>query len=167
MPTVDIHVRDARPADATQLAVIHSAAWRGAYLGIIPTPELERMIARRGSVWWLEAVRRGRHLAVLDFAGEIAGYVNFGAGRLRGLGQGEIYELYLRPEYQGVGLGRRLFDTTRSRLKRRRLAGLVVWSLTQNERACGFYRAMGGEPRARCSERLGGASLEKTAFVWP
>jgi len=167
MPTVEIQIRDARPADAAGLAAIHDAAWREAYFGIIPATELSRMIARRGSVWWLSAVRRGRHIAVVDFAGQIAGYASFGAGRLRGLGQGEIYELYLKPEFQGVGLGRRLFEATRERLRRRRLAGLVVWSLTENERACHFYRAMGGVPRARCSERLGGASLEKTAFVWP
>ena len=30
--------------------------------------------------------------------------------------QGEIYELYLRPEYQGIGLGSRLFSAARARL---------------------------------------------------
>lgn len=167
MPTVEVHVREARPADARALADIHAAAWREAYLGIIPAIELERMIARRGSVWWLAAVRRGRNIAVVDFGGELAGYSSFGAGRTRSLGEGEIYELYLRPEYQGVGLGRHLFDTVRSKVRKRRLRGLVVWSLADNERACGFYRALGGTERARSSERMGGVMLDKTAFTWP
>jgi len=166
MPTVEIQVRDARPGDASALADIHAAAWREAYLGIIPTVEVERMISRRGSVWWLGAVRRGRHIAVLDFGGKLAGYASFGRGRVHGLPQGEVYEIYLRPEYQGVGLGRRLFQATRGRLARRRLSGLVVWSLADNERACAFYRALGGVEKAKAIERLGGVKLDKTAFVW-
>ena len=112
-------------------------------------------------------MRRGRQIAVLDFAGKLAGYASFGPGRTRGLGEGELYELYLRPEYQGVGLGRRLFDTVRADVTRRRMRGLVVWSLADNERACGFYRALGGTERARADERMGGVRLEKAAFIWP
>lgn len=166
MPTVEIQVRDARPGDAAALADIHAAAWREAYRGIIPAVEVERMVSRRGSVWWLNAVRRGRNIAVVDFAGKLAGYASFGRGRVAGLAQGEVYELYLQPEYQGVGLGRRLFMATRDRLARRRLSGVIVWSLADNERACGFYRALGGVEKAKAVERLGGVKLDKTAFVW-
>ena len=166
MPTVEILVRDARPGDAESLADIHAAAWREAYLGIIPRVEVERMISRRGPVWWLNAVRRGKHIAVIDFAGHLAGYATFGRGRVAGLAQGEVYELYLQPEYQGVGLGRRLFAATRERLAKRRLAGVIVWSLADNERACAFYRALGGVEKAKAVERLGGVKLDKTAFVW-
>jgi len=166
MSIVEIQTRNARPADAGALADIHATAWREAYLGIIPAIEIERMISRRGPAWWLGTVRRGRNIAVLDFSGELAGYASFGRGRVRGLAQGEIYELYLRPEYQGVGLGRRLFEATRKRLTGQRLTGLVIWSLADNERACGFYRAMGGEVNARAVERLGGIWLDKNAFTW-
>jgi len=166
MATIEIQVRNAKPKDAVGVADIHALAWREAYLGIIPSIEIERTISRRGPAWWLNTLRRGRHVAVLDFGGELAGYASFGRGRVRGLAQGEVYELYLRPEYQGVGLGRKLFEATRARLARRSLTGLVVWSLTENERACGFYRAMGGEVKARAVERLGNVWLDKHAFTW-
>lgn len=166
MATVEIHTRAARPADATPLADIHAMAWREAYLGIIPSVEIEKMVSRRGPVWWLNTVRRGKPISVLDFGGKLAGYASFGRGRVRGLGDGEIYELYLKPEFQGVGLGRRLFEATRRRLAGGKLNGLVIWSLTENERACGFYKAMGGEVKARASERLGGVWLDKQAFIW-
>ena len=166
MATTEIHIRSARPSDACAVADIHALAWREAYLGIIPALEIERNIARRGPVWWHGALRRGRNIAVLDFAGELAGYASFGRGRVRGLAQGEVYELYMRPEFQGVGLGRKLFEAARKRLARDQLSGLVIWSLTENERACGFYSAMGGKVNARAVERLGDVWLDKHAYTW-
>ncbi len=166
MATTEIQIRSALPSDAGALADIHALAWREAYLGIIPAVEIERTIARRGPIWWLGTLRRGRHIAVIDFAGELAGYASFGPGRVRGLAQGEVYELYMRPEFQGVGLGRKLFEATRNRLAHEKLTGLVVWSLTENERACGFYSAMGGKVNARAVERLGDVWLDKHAYMW-
>ena len=90
-------------------------AWRGAYRGIIPHLPLERMIARRGQAWWERALEDRYPLLLLDFGGEPAGYATFGRSRLRHTpAQGEIFELYLHPVYQGLGLGRRLFDATAS-----------------------------------------------------
>ena len=68
------------------------------------------MVQRRGPNWWRQAIRAGTRLIVLDFADTIAGYASYGRNRMPALGYGgEIFELYLMPEYQGVGLGRRMF----------------------------------------------------------
>jgi ribosomal protein S18 acetylase RimI-like enzyme len=54
---------------------------------------------------------------VLDVGGTMAGYATLGLNRARSLPQeGEIYELYLKPEFQGVGLGKRLFTEARQLL---------------------------------------------------
>jgi len=43
---------------------------------------------------------------VLVFGDKVAGYANYGRNRARSLHfEGEIYELYLRPEFQGLGFG--------------------------------------------------------------
>jgi ribosomal protein S18 acetylase RimI-like enzyme len=68
------------------------------------------MLERRDIAWWRRAIRGSTSILVLDVGGTIAGYATLGLNRARSLPQeGEIYELYLRPEYQGVGLGKRLF----------------------------------------------------------
>src|SRR3990172_12451120 len=139
--TVDVvQIRHPRPKDAPALAAAYEEAWRGAYQGIIPHLSLERMLARRGLGWWESALRKRRPLLVLDFDGEAAGYVTYGRSRLgRAPFQGEIFELYLRPIYQGFGLGEKLFDGARMRLAELRLRGLLVWALADNDSPFRFY----------------------------
>lgn len=167
MSTLLVETRRARPADAADITDIHDAAWRVAYRGLIPGAELEKMIQRRGPVWWETALKRGSRVVVLTLGDTVAGYANLGRNRARGLPyEGEIYELYLRPEYQGLGFGRRLFGDARKELAASGFEGLAVWALAGNEPALGFYRAMGGTGVARSSETFGGRMLEKLAFGW-
>ena len=69
-----------------------------------------------------------------------------GSSRQRGPYQGEIYELYLDPIYQGLGLGEHLFEGCRHTLDMRKLNGLIVWALLDNTAACDFYWRRGGRP---------------------
>ena len=94
MSTILIEVRRAKPSDATAIAATHDEAWRGAYQGIIPGPELDKLINRRGPQWWDSAIRKGSRIAVLAFGDCVAGYANYGRNRARSLYyDGEIYEL--------------------------------------------------------------------------
>lgn len=168
MSTVLIEVRRAKPSDAVMLAETHDDAWRTAYRGIIPGGELEKLVSRRGPAWWENAIRKGSRVSLLVFGDQVAGYANYGRNRARSLHyDGEVYELYLRPEFQGLGFGRRLFTSARRDLAQSGLKSLVVWALSENEPAVEFYRALGGRAVARSSERFGTRVLDKVAFGWP
>ena len=166
--TVDVtHIRPPRTKDAEALCAVYADAWHSAYQGIIPHLSLQRMLSRRGLFWWKDTIRDRSPLLVLDFDGEVAGYVTFGRSRYgRFPFQGEIFELYLHPVYQGLGLGGMLFKAARSRLTELRLSGLMVWALAENDAACGFYARLGGKPVAEGSEAFGKVSLRKLAFAW-
>jgi ribosomal protein S18 acetylase RimI-like enzyme len=167
MSTVLIEVRQARPCDARVIAETHDDAWRAAYQGIIPGAELERLINRRGPRWWESAIRKGSRISVLVFGDHVAGYANYGRNRARSLHyEGEIYEIYLRPEFQGLGFGRRLFAAARRDLVQSGLRSMVVWALSDNDAALEFYKALGGRMVARSSERFGAKNLDKVAFAW-
>ena len=100
MKTGALAIRRASPDDAGAVADVHDSAWRTAYRGILPGTELERMIARRGPNWWERAIRRRVPVMLLEHGREVAGYVTYGQSRARALPfRGEIYEIYLRPEY--------------------------------------------------------------------
>lgn len=164
-----IVVRRGRPSDAKVLSEIFRDSWRLAYGGIIPQAHLESMIARRGPKWWSSAVRSRESLLVLSFAREVVGYATLGLSRTRGrigAAEGEIYEIYLAPVHQGIGLGEHLFEGARHMLELRGHAGLIVWSLADNEGAVDFYWRRGGRPVAETTELIGGAKLKKIAFEW-
>jgi ribosomal protein S18 acetylase RimI-like enzyme len=167
MSTTLIEVRPAKAADAAAVASTHDEAWRSAYQGIIPGAELEKLINRRGPQWWDSAIRKGSRVSVLVFGDRVAGYANYGRNRARSLHfEGEIYELYLRPEFQGLGFGRRLFTSARRDLVQSGLKSMVIWALSDNDPATEFYRALGGRMVARSSEKFGPKSLDKVAFAW-
>lgn len=117
-----------------------------AYTGIIPHLHLETLIRRRSEEWWSGAIRGGDSILVLEVGKATAGYATSGAARTRTAHQGEIYELYLAPVYQGLGFGELLFEGCRAGLDRRQLRGLVVWALSENSGATDFYWRRGGRP---------------------
>lgn len=167
MNTLTIDIRKADLKDASAIADVHQEAWRGAYAGIIPHHALTRMINRRGPDWWANAIRRAATVLVVEIGGKLAGYATIGRNRARELPQqGEIYELYLRPEYQGIGLGRRLFAEARARLDNSGMRGLVVWALEENSGALSFYEGAGGRDVAEGVEVFDQKALKKVAFVW-
>src|SRR5260221_4677450 len=167
MKTNVIGVRRAEVRDAEAITAVHDSAWRFAYDGMIPAKELSRIIARRGARWWDRAIRRGTAILVLEVGSVICGYATVGPNRARNLAQkGEVYEIYMKPEYQGVGLGTRLFLAARRELARFGFDTVVVWALADNDNACRFYRNAGGRKVARASERFGEVARTKFAFPW-
>lgn len=167
MKTSVIGVRRAEPRDAEAITAVHDAAWRYAYEGMIPATELARIVTRRGPRWWDRAIRRGTAILVLEVGGAICGYATVGPNRARNLPQkGEVYEIYLKPEYQGIGLGTRLFLAARRELARFGFDSIVVWALADNDGACRFYGNAGGRKIARANERFGEVALSKIAYAF-
>ncbi|MBO6902988.1 MAG: GNAT family N-acetyltransferase [Rhizobiaceae bacterium] len=167
MNTLTIDIRMAELQDAHAISAVHHDAWMGAYAGIIPHRALLRMVGRRGLDWWQGAIRRAANVIVAEIGGDVVGYATLGRNRARELPQqGEIYELYLKPEYQGVGLGSRLFRDARNRLAGHGLASTVVWALEDNIGALSFYAGLGGRDIAEGVEVFDQKALRKIAFAW-
>lgn len=167
MKTLSIEVRRAEPHDAPALSEVHRASWSHAYSGLIPHRALTQLVERRREAWWKKAAIGPSTLIVVEVAGRIAGYCSFGTNRARALQQeGEIYELYLLPQYQGLGLGNLLFREARDCLKSLGLSGMVAWCLEDSEQAGRFFRAAGGLDIAEGMEDFDGRELKKIGFVW-
>jgi ribosomal protein S18 acetylase RimI-like enzyme len=123
-------------------------AWRTAYQGIIPGPELDKLINRGGAEWWEGAIFKGSRISILVSGGTVAGYTNCGRKSWSLAYDGEIYELYMRPEFQQWGFGRRLLEAVRRDLAQSGLKSLIVWALSDNTPAVAFFAplAVGRSP---------------------
>jgi len=167
----DCRVRLAQPDDVPALARIHVESWHHAYRGIIAPRNLaftssERSLKRFRGYFW----HGGQDLSllhVLDGPHGVIGYVNSGLSNSRELDvRGEVYELYLDPQFLGLGGGRKLLSAGLWALSGRRLLPAVVWVLAENRRARRFYERMRGREVAAGTVDAGDEVLGRVAYVW-
>ncbi|MEO1720393.1 MAG: GNAT family N-acetyltransferase [Pseudomonadota bacterium] len=172
--TAEIAIADAHPSQAVELVDIYRRAWRLAYSGIIPSGDLERLIDSRDAKSWRRMVS-AENVLTLSIGDALAGYATHGLARhprhrsqtaVDALQRAEIYELYLSPEFQGVGLGEYLFEGCRVRFDERGLRGPDIWVLSHNQVARRFYHARGGRVTARAMHPIGRTKLEKVRYSW-
>ncbi|ATN36334.1 GNAT family N-acetyltransferase [Rhizobium sp. ACO-34A] len=167
MKTLSIDVRPAERQDARAIAEAHRVSWQHTYAGLIPYRALTKMIERRSENWWRKATSGPATILVADVAGTIAGYATVGLNRARALPQeGEVYEIYMRPEYQGIGLGHTLFGEARRLLKSLGCNGTVVWCLDDSRHAVDFFRSNGGIDTVEGMEDFDDVQLKKLGFIW-
>ena len=159
-------VRPAQRRDAQSLTLVFQSVWRHTYTGMVPKLHLDRMIDARDPVWWRRAMQSRDTLLKAEYDDAVIGYATCGAARHRGSLRGEIYELYLLPDFQGLGFGEFLFEACRYQLDQQSRRGLIVWALAENLAAGQFYLNRGGRPVATAYEMMAGARVEKIGFGW-
>jgi ribosomal protein S18 acetylase RimI-like enzyme len=166
MSDAALSLRLARPGDAVPLARIYVAAWQDAYAAILPHRLLANMSVEMHAARLERAIRRGAVLAAEAPRHGVLGLAGFGAARDRGLDfDGEVYTLYVDPDFLGMGVGRALLHGAFAALQARAFHSCLIWSHAQNH-ACFFYEAMGGSRIAERRAMLGGQDVGEVAFGW-
>jgi len=173
MPTT---IRRARRSDAAAIGRVHVETWRSSYAGLLPDAMLVRMSDARQSAWWSRALsdpRESRGIFVAD--DEEMGVVGFGScGPVRehpeGLDGterriGEVYTLYVEPDFQNQGLGRRLLDAMFRQLHADGHDTAVLWMLAENPTRF-FYEGLGGAVVGHRVDRMAGIEVEEVAYAW-
>ena len=165
-----IRIRTAQPSDAEAIADIHVAVWRTAYAGILPDDVLLGLSPDGERRHWLRVIATTDHEFSVHVAeaenGAILGYGSAGQARANGLPYaGEIFTLYVSPDHQGRGLGRRLLFAMFGQLRTQGLGSAMLWVLAANPSRF-FYHAMGGAVAAERRERHFGVALDEQAYGW-
>ena len=110
--------------------------------------------------------RRYAEVLIAEHNGAPAGFALFFHNFSTFLGKPGIYleDLYVKPEFRGAGIGRKLLVRL-ARLARERDCGrLEWWVLDWNEPSIGFYRKLGAVPMDDWTVyRLSGTALEDLA----
>jgi ribosomal protein S18 acetylase RimI-like enzyme len=169
MDDLALTVRVARPNDAAEVARIYIESWHDTYPAVLPRAMLCAMTPAGQTARWSSAIRSQRRENVLvaeDPSAGIVGMVSLGPSRDRNLGfDGEVYTLYVDPNYFGRGVGRTLLNGAFAVLKMRDFAACVIWAHSRNN-ARFFYETMGGRAVAERTVRMMGDVVPETAFGW-
>ena len=161
-----LNLRLARPQDAVPLARIYVEAWQDTYAAILPHRLLANMSLGLHAARLERAIRKGAVLVAEVRRRGVVGLAGFGAARDPSLGfDGEVYTLYVDPDFLGRGAGRALLHGAFGALETRAFHSCQIWSHAQNH-ACFFYEAMGGTRIAERRVMLGGQEVDEVAFGW-
>ena len=140
-------IRRALPDDAPALARLHVDAWRVAYRGLVPDSRLDGLDYDRRAVRFREQVEEAPDQTyVIEQEGQLLGFLTLGACRDPDVDPqitGEIWGIYLAPQYWRRGAGTLLCRYAEQVLALRGYSELKLWVLAGNSSARRFYEAMG------------------------
>jgi GNAT superfamily N-acetyltransferase len=176
-------IRSASAADAAQVAGVQRESWLAAYHGIIAREIIDEVMmpddgARVRQTFrtrpWQRMIAAVVEPAGVDEPAGVVGYASFGpevdvlgapwphpptAGGEAGQ-VGELYALYVHPDWWSTGTGRALMDRVLAGTSRAAYPEIVLWVLEANARARRFYERAGFAPDGASNvlHRLGAVS---------
>lgn len=160
----DVIVRPVRDVDAEALGRVHAQCWHETYDHLISAAALEKVSPRRLAELWTHWARQGDDFRIVAALvdGEIVGFAGSGPARDRDpVRNREVYFIYLLAEYQGTGLGQKLFDAVVDPDDR-----IYLWVAADNPRAHRFYERNGMVlDGASHTEPFLGETLTEVRFV--
>lgn len=163
--------RRATPADAAEIASLHTENWREAYRGILPDAYLKGPIAsERLNLWRSRFASPGAdRLFVLlaESEGDLAGFVCLLLDEEPQWGAC-LDNLHVLPGWRGKGIGRELFGrATRWVVSTEPGWGMHLWVLEANLDARRFYEALGGELVERRPKKVvEGIIVPSVRYAW-
>jgi L-amino acid N-acyltransferase YncA len=163
-----IRTRLAQAGDAQRIAEIYIETWRTTYAGSVPDRVLLNMSDERQSIYWTRAIRSSGEIVAVaeDSESGIVAVGSAGTNRSRGNQYaGEVYTLYVLPDFQNQGIGALLLAHLFREVRAKGMNSAVIWVLAANPSRF-FYEAMGGKRVGEREEEMWGVKLREIAYGW-
>ena len=168
-------IRPQTEADRPAVQEVRSRAWKKAYEGILPAavieeatnPALER--GKRGGLIVPEHILSSRVSLVACEGEAILGFAAGGLPREEiGKADCELWAIYVDPDYQSAGTGKRLLEAFLCKMKERGKSRLVLWALKDNHSARRFYEKLGGllQPEEKGFRWNGETVAQEVSYLW-
>ena len=167
--------------DAAGIARVYVDTWRSTYAALLPHAMLLGMSYERQAREWSWVIRSNAEtqpvIVATDANRDVVGFVSFGrsrsgdrpgGGRFAGDSDakvGEIYTLYVLPEFQERGIGRRLLAAAFAAMVDKGCDCSFLWVLRDNPSRY-FYERVGGKAIAERRDRLWGCTLDEVCYGW-
>ncbi len=119
-------------------AFVHWKCWQEVYPGLVSQAYLDSLTLEKCEEI---AFRWPDNILVAKDADRVVGFVGYGDRGGEAPDTGEVFALYVLPEYHGTGVGQRLMEAALERLAT--YPQLCLWVLKDNGRAIRFYEKCG------------------------
>jgi L-amino acid N-acyltransferase YncA len=106
-------IRRAKSDDAQGIAGVHVDSWRSTYQGIIPDDFLDNLsVEQRTELWKINIAKEENYVVVAENnAGQIIGFADAWKRDSNAVeNASDLTSIYLLENYQGKGIGKRLFQ---------------------------------------------------------
>jgi len=163
-------VRPAAPADAPGIARVRVASWRTTYRGMIPDAYLDAMKVEDSTALWERVLNAGANTTSVFVASDGADVCGFAAGLMLAERRfdldAELTAIYLQPDRQRAGIGRRLVAAVVDAQRSHGATGMLTWVIAGNRGARTFYERLGGEVLAEQPFQWDGMDLVEAGYGW-
>ena len=165
-----MQVRTAQPGDETAIAIVKVTTWRSTYAGSLPQNVLDSLSIKDNTHYFHTMIHRpglGSFILVAENDNQqIVGYAAGGPDRKDDPQyRGEVYALYVLPDFQQQGIGKQLIEASAKQLLGSGMSSMLIWVLADNP-ARSFYESMGGQYVREVEEEFGEAHRMIVAYGW-
>ena len=144
---MDINIRAARAGDEQEIAKVNIESWRSTYRGLIADTILDDMKLEKYLEKWNNTFRTMEANGSFCFVAEnevkeVIGYSLCGKNsHVKFHFEAELFAIYLLKEYQGQGIGKKLFIKSLEEFKKRSIHSFLLFVLSSNEGSRKFYES--------------------------
>ena len=167
-----ILIRKATETDTAAMAQVNVDTRRVSYSGFYPAHLLANISYEKvGKAWrqslWDNSESSDKIVLVAETAdGRIVGILIGGKEKSNDIEyKGEIYVLYVLPEYQNQNIGKRLVISAVEKLLEMQITSMLIWVLADNPSRY-FYNSIGGEPVREKELDLGEIKMKEIGYGW-
>lgn len=164
----NITFREATVADCSEVARVHVQSWKQSFAGIVPQTFLDKMsVEKRANAFeqGFSADSYKMYVAEVPEFG-VVGFADFGEPREDiDAYEGELYAIYLLPEYQRKGIGERLFNLGVEFFVEGGKSSMYLLALEVSPYKS-FYEKKGGEIVGRKRIEIEGVTYDELVYGW-
>jgi len=155
-------IRTGTAQDITAVQEIAHISWNDTYQDIIPMNIQQNFLDKSYSVPMMEMRLKKTILLLAEHEGQPVGFANF--TKLDDDGDAELIALYMKPEHQRNGYGKKLLDSGLAYLLEG--SNLFVYVESENFKGRSFYEANGFEFVEEFEELFEGHPLQTAKYVY-
>lgn len=144
----NVKIREAIPTDAKGIATIHVLSWQKTYKGLMPDDYLQSLNIDQRTDGWREQINNPTEVGkifVAEHNGQVVGWTTAGPSRDEDAfsNTGELYAIYVHPDFEHHGAGSKLMDEALAYLKSQMFTRATLWVLITNQKARDWYQKKG------------------------